>query len=308
MPAGEFDFIDRIRRRATIRPPVRLGIGDDAAVLEHPAGTIEVVTTDLLMEGVDFLWPQTPATLIGRKSLAVNLSDLAAMACRPTAAFVSLALPQARGRAFADELMAGLLNLADEFQVAIAGGDTNSWNGPLVVSVTALGTPFSSQPVLRSGAQPGDWLFVTGACGGILAGRHLTFSPRLREAERLTQLASLHAMIDLSDGLAADLHHLLDESIVGADVVAAAILIHADAQEFRDGHSPLDHALSDGEDFELLFTVAAEDGQRLLAAWDLPTPLTRIGTITTEHGCRLHYADGTITDLPPLGWTHPLDA
>uniref|UniRef100_A0A7C2K096 Thiamine-monophosphate kinase n=1 Tax=Schlesneria paludicola TaxID=360056 RepID=A0A7C2K096_9PLAN len=307
MPRGEFEFIHHIRRRAAVRPPVRVGIGDDAAVLDHPAGTVEVVTTDLLMEGIDFLWPETSAALIGRKSLAVNLSDLAAMAGRPTAAFVSLALPKARGRSFADEVMDGLLALADAYEVTIAGGDTNSWDGPLVVSVTVLGTPFANQPVLRSGAQPGDWVFVTGACGGSILGRHLTFTPRLAEAERLTQLVKLHAMIDISDGLAADLHHLLDESHVGARVEAAAIPIHADAARLCDPRTPLDHALSDGEDFELLFTVPANDGPRLLAAWDQPTQITKIGEITAESGCRLHRADGTSIELPPLGWLHAME-
>jgi len=306
MPRDEFQFIDRLRQRTPFRPPVRLGIGDDAAVLDHPAGTVEVVTTDLLMEGVDFLWPQTSAALIGRKSLAVNLSDLAAMAARPTAAFVSLALPRQRGRQFADELMDGLLALADEFEVTLAGGDTNSWDGPLVVSVTVLGTPSRNQPVLRSGAKPGDWIFVTGACGGSLAGRHLTFTPRLTEAARLTELVALHAMIDISDGLAADLHHILDESGVGAVLNAAAIPIHADVGPLTDGRSRLDHALGDGEDFELLFTVAVEDGPRLLSAWDLATPLSQIGTITSDRRCRMYCVDGSVVDLPPLGWSHPL--
>jgi len=306
MPRDEFEFIDRLRQRTRLRPPVRLGIGDDAAVLDHPAGTIEVVTTDLLMEGVDFLWPQTSAALIGRKSLAVNLSDLAAMAARPTAAFVSLALPRQRGRQFADELMDGLLTLADEFDVTVAGGDTNSWDGPLVVSVTALGTPFAEQPVLRSSAKPGDWIFVTGACGGSLSGRHLTFTPRLKEAARLAELVPLHAMIDISDGLAADLHHVLDESRVGAVLHAAAIPIHPDVGQPTDSRTALDHALSDGEEFELLFTVSAEDGPRLLSTWDHATPLTHIGTITPDRGCRMDCVDGSTVDLPPLGWSHSL--
>jgi thiamine-monophosphate kinase len=259
------------------------------------------------MEGVDFLWPQASAALIGRKSLAVNLSDLAAMAARPTAAFVSLALPQQRGRAFAEELMSGILALADEYGVTIAGGDTNSWDGPLVVSVTVLGTPFGEQPVLRSGAKPGDWLFVTGACGGSLGGRHLTFTPRLQEAQRLIELTSLHALIDISDGLAADVHHILEESHVGAVLEAAAIPIHPDVGTSSDGRSRLEHALSDGEDFELAFTVAAEDGPKLLAVWDHPTPMTRIGVITAEPGCWLRAANGSLTELPPLGWSHPLD-
>jgi thiamine-monophosphate kinase len=306
MPRDEFEFIDAIRRRTGVRPPVCVGIGDDAAVLKHPPNGVEVVTTDMLMDGVDFLCDETPAALIGRKALAVNLSDLAAMAARPTAAFVALALPKFRGRAFADELMAGLLALADEYGVIIAGGDTNSWDGPLVISVTAVGEPLAAEPVLRSGAKPGDAILVTGACGGSLAGRHLTFAPRLSEAVRLAQLTKLHSLIDISDGLAADLHHVLDESGVGADLDAAAIPIHSDVDQLTDGRTPMEHALSDGEDFELLMTLSADDAERLLAAWDHPTPLTRIGTMTAQRGCRLHHADGAVTELPPLGWTHGL--
>jgi len=190
--------------------------------------------------------------------------------------------------------------------VTIAGGDTNSWDGPLVVSVTALGTPVGEQPVLRSGAKPGDWIVVTGACGGSLAGRHLTFTPRLAEAARLAEMVSLHAMIDISDGLAADLHHLLDESRVGAVIEAATVPIHVDVGQPADGRTALDHALADGEDFELIFTIAAEEGPRLLSAWEHPTPLTVIGRITSESGCHLQAADGTLEDLPPQGWTHSL--
>ncbi|MFO0917567.1 MAG: thiamine-phosphate kinase [Planctomycetaceae bacterium] len=212
---SEFSFIESIRRRVTDRLPVLVGIGDDAAVLAESDRPL-LVTTDMLMEGTDFKFPETSPQLAGRKSLAVNLSDIAAMAGEPTAAFVSVALPKQRGEAFALAFFDGLLSLADEFDVVIAGGDTNTWDGPLVASITALGRPFGKQAVTRAGAKPGDVIFVTGELGGSITEHHLTFTPRVTEAKWLTELADLHAMIDISDGLAADLHHILDASQVGA--------------------------------------------------------------------------------------------
>ncbi len=304
--ASEFEFIDQLRRRCPVRPPVMKGIGDDAAVLQHATATSEVVTTDLLMEGVDFLLESASPELIGRKSLAVNLSDIAAMGARPTAAFVAVSLSRQWGQTFADRFYDGLLQLADQFQVTIAGGDTNSWDGPFVCCVTAMGVPCGTKPVLRSGAKPGDILFVTGACGGSLSGRHLDFVPRLQEAARLVELVDVHAMIDISDGLAADLHHLLSESGVGAELQEAAIPIHPDVHEMPSGKTPLERALSDGEDFELIFAVAEQDAIRLLAEWDLETPLHELGRITAAPGCWLTTPHGQRYELPPLGWTHDL--
>jgi thiamine-monophosphate kinase len=303
---AEFELIADIRRRCGIAPPVTIGIGDDAAVLQHTAATTEVVTTDMLMEGVDFLVDEVAPELIGRKCLAVNLSDIAAMGAKPTAAFVSVALPIALGRPFADRFFAGLLDYAAAESVTIAGGDTNTWRGPLVCSITLLGEPVGGRPVLRAGAQPGDWLCVTGACGGSLAGRHLTFTPRLQEVAELVQRVTVRSMLDISDGLAADLHHLLKESGVGAIVDAAAIPIHADVALLPPIKTPLQRALSDGEDFELLFTIAAEDGPGLLQSWRHATPITRIGVITSSKGCWLQTATGQ-EPLLPLGWTHALD-
>jgi thiamine-monophosphate kinase len=304
-PRAEFAFIDWLRRQAPVMPPVTLGIGDDAAVIDPASRRPLVVTTDMLMEGVDFLIPPATAVQIGRKSLAVNLSDIAAMAARPLAAFVAVALPRDRGRDFANDLHSGLLDVCRDFEFTLAGGDTNSWDGPLVVSVTVLGEALGARPVLRSGAQPGDWILVTGAFGGSLLSRHLEVAPRPREAARMVELSQLHALIDVSDGLAADLHHILEESRVGARVEAERIPIHSDASRMGDGVSPLNHALADGEDFELILTLAPTDAERLLQRWDLETPLTRIGEITPASGCELIRADGSSSALPPRGWCHP---
>ena len=305
MDRPEFKLIDWIRRRVTDRDPVTLGIGDDAAALRVAGARELLVATDMLMEGVHFTFPPATPQLAGRKALAVNLSDIAAMAGRATAAFVSVALPVDRGIDFAKDVHAGLLELADEYDIVLAGGDTNSWRGPLVINVAVIGEPLGARPVPRSGARPGDWLFVTGSLGGSLAGRHLTFTPRLREASRLVELVDLHAMLDISDGLAADLHHMLKQSHVGAILDAEQIPVSAAAtQQATADRSAFDRAISDGEDFELLFAVSPADGQRLESLWCDETPVTRIGQITAESGCWLRDRAGQLVTLPPLGWTH----
>lgn len=311
---AEFALIDWIRSRVSDRDPVRLGIGDDAAVLRSTTGRDWLVATDMLMEGTDFTFPPATAALAGRKALAVNLSDIAAMGGKATSAFVSVALPIDRGIEFAKELHSGLLDLADQYDVVLAGGDTNSWQGPLVINVAVIGEPVGKRSITRSGARPGDRIFVTGTLGGSIGGHHLTFEPRLLEAARLVQLVDVHAMIDISDGLAADLHHILSQSHVGAVLQAPAIPINpgltSDSSNIQEQSlgvdSPLRHALSDGEDFELLFTISEGDGERLLKEWEGPTRLTCIGRITEDPECWLEYADGQRERLPPLGWTHQL--
>lgn len=301
----EFALIDWIRQRVVDRDPVTIGIGDDAAALRSATGRDCLIATDMLMEGVDFTFPPATAALAGRKSLAVNLSDIAAMGGRPTAAFLSVALPAHRGISFARDLHAGLLDLADEYSVVLAGGDTNSWDGPLVINVAVVGEPCVQDPIKRSGARPGDWIFVTGALGGSIHGRHLTFEPRVREAGRLVELVKPHAMIDISDGLAADLHHILTASRVGAVLDATAIPISRDLQS-ENADAALRHALSDGEDFELLLTVSEADAQRLLSHWSDKTALTPIGRITAELDCWLSGTNRGREPLPPLGWSHQI--
>ena len=299
---NELALIDWIRQRAASAPNLQLGIGDDCAVWQ-PSGSPLLFTTDVLMEDVDFRVDETSPQLIGRKAMGVNLSDIAAMAGRPLAALVGVALPKSRGFDFARQVHEGLQSLAEEFDVAIIGGDTNTWDGPLVISVTLIGEATERGPVRRSGAKPGDWLFVTGPLGGSILGHHLTFTPRIREALEFHRLVDLHAMIDLSDGLAADLHHLLDESHIGATLFEDSLPISEAACRMSDNHSALEHALSDGEDFELLFAVAPSDGAKLLSATGSVTAI-RIGEIESQPGCRIRMADGTFRDLPRGGWEH----
>jgi thiamine-monophosphate kinase len=258
----------------------------------------------MLLEGSHFRLAEAGPVRVGRKAMAVNLSDIAAMAGRPVACLVSVALPRHGGFDFGSRLSEGVQTCAEKFGVALAGGDTNTWDGPLVVSITVLGEPTAKGPVLRSGAQPGDWIMATGTFGGSIAGKHLDFTPRVAEALALHQAAALHAMIDTSDGLAADLWHILEESRVGAVLDEAAIPVSPAAVAARDGKSPLEHALADGEDFELLFTVAPADGQALLSRPPCATQLSHIGEITAAPGCYLKSRDGRLQPLPPLGWKH----
>jgi thiamine-monophosphate kinase len=238
--------------------------------------------------------------------MAVNLSDIAAMAGRPIAAVVSVGLPRRGGRALAEDLYLGLRDVADAFDTAIIGGDTNSWDGGLVISVTLLGVATPPGPVRRSGAKPGDWLMVTGSFGGSIKGKHLDFTPRIREALALQSSVALRAMIDVSDGLAADIWHICEESHCGAVLRAEAIPIAAAAHTMNDGQTPLQHALGDGEDFELAFAVSAEDGQRLLTSQPLPgVAIAHIGEIVAE-GLWLE-EEGHRRALPPTGYVHTLE-
>lgn len=326
---NEFEFIRRLRADTPQHPGVVVGPGDDCAVLTRPPGRV-LVTTDVLTEGVDFILAECGPRAVGRKAMAANLSDIAAMGGRPTAAVVGVVVPadltppaplsmngeggersspspfmeRGPGGEVLPALNLGIRDLADRFGVPIVGGDTNSWGGELVVSVTVLGEPIR-EPVLRSGAKPGDRVFVTGPLGGSILGRHLNPTPRLAEAERLVNFCDLHAMIDVSDGLAKDLGHICEESRCGAVLHADAIPVHPDAVELakRTGQPPLDHALGDGEDFELVFTVSADDAAKLLA--NPPVPVWAIGEIVAEPGMWL-IENGQMRPLAPAGWEHRL--
>jgi len=301
---GEFELIDWIQKRIPAHAQVPVGIGDDAALLKFTRNGESLVTVDMLLEGVHFTFEAATPFQIGWKSLGVNLSDIAAMGGRAVAAVVSIALPRGRAWDLAQGIQEGIDALAQQFNVCIAGGDTNSWDGPLVISITALGEPLGQGPIRRSGARPGDWILVTGTLGGSITGKHLTFTPRLEEARLLQEHVELHSMIDISDGLAADLHHILDESHVGATITAAHVPISPAAQAAEDSRSPLQRALGDGEDFELLMTMSPSDAQSLLTHPIFSTRLSHIGEIITERSAQLVHADGSRTPLLATGWRH----
>jgi len=300
---GEFELIDWIRAQVSGDPRLTIGIGDDAAAFRMLPDRDCLVATDMLMEGVHFTLPEAAAEQIGRKALGVNLSDMAAMAGRPLAAFVSVGLPRRCGADFARGLHTGLQRLADEYSAVVAGGDTNVWDGPLVVNVTVLGETTGDRAVRRNGARAGDWIMVTGQLGGSIHGRQFTFTPRVREAIALHSAVELHAMIDVSDGLSADLHHILRESNVGAILRAEAIPVAADAS-VNDNRTTLEHALGDGEDFELLFTVSPEDGKRLQQSPPVDVQFAHIGEIVAGAGCDIIEEGGELRPLAPSGWQH----
>jgi thiamine-monophosphate kinase len=309
-PVGEFGLIDWLRRhgRRGKGPWTELGIGDDCAILRTGASAKILVTTDMLMDGRHFRLEQDGAEAVGYKALAVNLSDIAAMAGSPRVAVVAVALPRGMGVRIAQGLQAGMLPLAERFGVDLVGGDTNAWDSPLVVSVTVLGEVTAFGAVRRSGAQPGDAILVTGPLGGSLVhGRHLRPEPRVTEALALNAGTPVHAMIDISDGLSSDLSHVLAESGgLGAVLDASAIPIHADARVMseRDGVAALEHALNDGEDFELCVVVPPEHAARLLEAPPAPALLYKIGEVTASPGLFLRSPDGTLHPIEPRGFDH----
>ena len=307
----ESELITWLRGRLPPHPLLRLGPGDDAAVL-CMAGTDEcVVTVDLLTDHVDFELTEVDPRRVGRKVLAANLSDLAAMASRPLAAVIGLVLPRAGGMELAVALYEGLLPLAEAYQVAIAGGDTNSWDGPLVAGVTLLGQVTGPGPLRRDGARPGDRIVVTGSLGGSILGRQFDFEPRVHEAIRLNERYALHAGIDVSDGLSIDLAHVAEESGCGAVLRIDDVPVSDDARRLADrladGSTPLDHALGDGEDFELILAVPPHEARRMLAEQPLGVPLTEIGQFVAEPGLWQSDAQGRRSRLDPKGWQHEFD-
>jgi thiamine-monophosphate kinase len=308
----ERDFVRWLCQRLPADSRMLVGPGDDAAILRLEAEANVVATTDMLMEGVDFELTRHEPGRIGRKALAVNLSDLAAMAAVPVAALVSLCLPRQGGEELAKQLLEGMLPLAAELDCPIAGGDTNSWDGPLVISVTALGEVPHQRRWRRSGARVGDAIVVTGEFGGSILRKQFDFKPRVREALWLAQNSMVHAAIDVSDGLSLDLSRICEASGCGAVIDLATIPVAGAAEQLAgqlgDGSTALDHALGDGEDFELILAVPADLADELVAKQPLDVPLTRIGTFVTE--ARLFSAGegGRHEPLTPRGYEHRLEA
>lgn len=251
----ERSLIEEIKRKCPSNSSIVLGIDDDAAVIratKHDG----LVCSDMLMEGVHFLLERASASQIGHKCLAVNLSDIAAMGGRALSAYVSLALPSRLNEVFVSEFYDGMIALATRFDVAIAGGDTNIWDGPLVVNVTVFGEVHERGAVLRSGAHAGDRLFVSGPLGGSIDGHHLSFLPRLELAKELLDRFTLTSLMDVSDGLGKDLREIARLSGVGFRLEKKAIPLRGNIRKDVDS---LRRAFCDGEDFELCFTVGAQD-------------------------------------------------
>lgn len=307
---NEFELIARLTPGLPGNATVVVGAGDDCAVLDLGLpGRWLLFKTDAVVEGIHFDAGARPEQ-IGHKALARCLSDIAAMAGEPSSALVTLALPTRFDAAFVERVYAGLNALAQRHGVAVVGGETTTNPERLLLSVAVLGSVEKNKVVLRRGSRPGDAIFVTGELGGSLAGRHLEFEPRLVEARWLADRFAVHAMIDLSDGLAGDLRHLLKTGGVGAELSSAAIPVSRaakrQAQVSTRAKPPRLAALTDGEDFELLFTLASRDAVPLLDAWNARFPglrLSCIGKITAEPGLRLRDRRG-VTPLNVHGYAH----
>jgi thiamine-monophosphate kinase len=306
----EFDLIRHLTHSLPTNQSVVVGAGDDCAALDLGApDRLVLFKTDSVVEGVHFTAETTPEK-IGHKALGRCLSDIAAMAGTPTAALVTLGLPHDFDPRRVEAIYRGMNDLARRHRVAIVGGETTTNPGGTLLSIALLGTVPRGKAVLRSGAEAGDAIFVTGELGGSLEGRHLQFEPRLEEARWLAQHFALHAMIDISDGLAGDIRHILTASHVGAELLSSAIPISREARRAAKGGSSakpaLLAALTDGEDFELLFTVASRDAVPLLDAWKKQFQklgLSCIGRIKEGEGIALRDKAG-VRPLAAHGYIH----
>jgi thiamine-monophosphate kinase len=307
---NELELIARLTRSLPTNASVVAGAGDDCAVLDcGQPGRYLLFKADAVVEGVHFTSEAKPEQ-IGHKALGRCLSDIAAMAGRPLAALVTVALPKDFAPEFVERIYTGINSLAQRHGVAIAGGETTSNPERLLLSISMVGDVARDKCLLRSGAKAGDALFVTGELGGSLASKHLDFEPRLAEAQWLAENFPIHAMIDVSDGLAGDLRHILRLSQVGAEILARAIPVSRAAKLQARAESsakpPFLSALGDGEDFELLFTVGSTHAVVLLDAWKKQFPKLRlscIGRITTERGLKLRDKTG-LHSLETHGYVH----
>lgn len=283
---GELALIQRICRKLPQRPDVVVGPGDDCAVVRPDKDSAYdwLLKSDPVIEGIH-VFPKTPGRLIGHKALGRVLSDLVAMGGEPMWALVDIVAPSGTPAARVDQVMQGISALARKFQVAVVGVDVSAGLG-LEVHIFVVGRVEKGKAILRSGAKPGDNLFVTGSLGGSLAGKHLRFMPRLKEGRWLCRQGWARAMIDLSDGLATDLRHLIHQSRVGAQLFLNAIPVSPAVKRPKNLTDRIRHALSDGEDYELLFAVSAVKTQSFQKAWQRSFSLscTRIGTVTKRQG------------------------
>lgn len=330
---GEFDFIVNLKARVaaqhTNTPELILGIGDDALVWRERTGRDSVITTDLLIEDIDFRRTWMPPALLGHKALAVSLSDIAAMGATPRLCLISIGVPHdVWNSTFVKEFYDGIFALAAEHNVALGGGDISRTSERIVVNSTVLGQTTRDHAVLRSGAQPGDHIFVTGSLGGAAAGLHLLKSgarltpgnpvnptrhqqlilrqlrpqPRLAWSDVLAERRLPTSLIDLSDGLSSDLAHLCHMSGVGALIHSSQIPVDYAIGNIGARDAP-NQALHGGEDYELLFTVNPRHTARLPPEID-GIHVTDIGEIThATDGIRLTVGD-SVQPLEAHGFKH----
>jgi thiamine-monophosphate kinase len=316
MPLPEKAQIARIRRSAANGRRVVNGIGDDSAVLAIPKGHQALVTTDFSLEGVHFRREWHPPDSVGHRCLARGLSDIAAMAGEPITAFLSLGLPRDLPQKWVDAFVRGLLKLAGDYGVSLAGGDTAESPAGVLADIIVLGSVPRGKAVLRSGARPGDRIYVTGGLGAsaatlklLFAGksrirprdfqRHFYPNPQIEAGRFLRENNLASAMIDISDGLSTDLAHICEESGVGAEILEEAIPKARIGRPARE--VDLRFALHGGEDYELLFTVRR--GRRV-PSQVAGVPIAEIGQITDDRKVTLINQHGVGQELRPQGWEH----
>lgn len=291
---GEFGLIDRVKKKIKTDPSVIAGSGDDCAVMKLDAKHYQLFTCDMIVEGADFTGKDSPY-LIGRKAIAVSASDIAACAGIPRYCLVSLGAPRNTSIEFMDELTRGMLSVLNKYDINLIGGDV-SCAKQLVIDVSMAGIVEKKNLVLRSGAQRGDFIFVSGELGGSISGKHLKFTPRLKEARYLVENFRVNSMIDISDGLAQDLGHILKQSSKGAIIYEDLIPLSRNSCGLRD-------ALCGGEDFELLFTMPPFEAKKLFKKKGVSFKF--IGEVTDKkYGLRLLDKKGRERGIEPKGFNH----
>ena len=330
---GEFGLIERLRRYTPVGGHVVKAIGDDCAVVKFSKDEYLLLTTDMMVEGVHFNLKEATPYQIGRKALAVALSDIAAMGGSPRDALISIGLNPDLKIRFVDRLYDGMKSLARRFRVKLVGGDIVR-SRKLIISVALTGLVRKKYLTLRAGARDNDAVMVTGTLGGSILRKHLEFSPRVSEAQFLVKHFLINSMIDISDGLAQDLSHIAAESGLGVIIYERDIPISPSAYRlarlkcgrqvrFRQGPpssfrlrrvgrakrgtgSPLQLVLSGGEDYELLFTMPKSEARRLLNSRPkgMPTRVTMIGQMVKEPGVWLVDRLGRKRKLVPKGYRH----
>jgi thiamine-monophosphate kinase len=315
---NEFALIDKIKKKIPKNLQGPLGIGDDAGGLKAPKGHEIVWTVDAMVEGIDFLRVEKSKKRLGalspeqagRKALAINLSDLAAMGAKPLGCVVSLGIPPNMPEKWVLRFYDGLITFAKQYKTACVGGDITS-APKFFASVSLAGSAPAKSLVRRSGAKPGHGIAVTGALGGSLRGSHASFTPRIEEACFLAQSFKPSAMIDISDGLLQDLGHILESSKAGAEIEMGEIPISKDAARManRNPMKAVERACTDGEDFELLFTVPASNKQKLTKVWQRKfpeVPLSWIGRVEKQKGVRWTFKGRKIRapQFKRLGFQH----
>jgi thiamine-monophosphate kinase len=335
---GEFGLIRKIQKLSARRSPLAvIGIGDDAAALRISPASLLLATTDMLVEGIHFNLSTTDLYSLGWKSAAVNLSDIAAMGGVPRFCLTSLSIPSSVPVELILDFYRGFNSLARTHSAALVGGDTCASSDGLIISVTVLGETNKKRLITRSGAKPGDRIFVTGTLGDSAAGmellqagsrrqksevrsqtvaasfssreekmliqRHLRPEPRIEWGKRIASARCASAMIDISDGLSSDLGHICEQSKTGAIVHSGKVPLSAALRKAKERlrHSPLQYALSGGEDYELLFTVPPSGMKRFA---ELKIPATEIGTITRARKLFIIDEEGRKKPLKPAGFDH----